>query len=82
MPVIGRLDEQVHDVLIEPIGKQRPRDGSDAAHTPSEDSRHNAIDEDARGDDARRTNSEKIRAHIEDDDVHVRDDAQLPVWLL
>jgi hypothetical protein len=34
MPVIGRLDRQVNDVLIEPLGKNRPRDERDAPAPP------------------------------------------------
>ncbi|HEV2860009.1 MAG TPA: hypothetical protein VGX48_03305 [Pyrinomonadaceae bacterium] len=34
MPVIGRLDEQVHDVLISPVSKRRP--GGDEPQPPRE----------------------------------------------
>jgi hypothetical protein len=83
MPVIGRLDSQVNDVLIDPVGKRRTREESEPAHAPSNDSRRDANDdEDARGDCAGRSDDEKIRARVEDDRVRVRDDEQLPVWLL
>jgi hypothetical protein len=83
MPVIGRLNEQVNDVLIDPIGKRRTRDESEPAHAPSNDSRRDANDdEDARGDSTRRSNDEKIRARVEDDALRARDNEQLPVWLL
>jgi hypothetical protein len=83
MPVIGGLDEQVNDVLIDPLGKRRTREESEPAHAPANDSRRDANDdEDARGDIARRSDDEKIRARVEDGNVRVRDDEQLPVWLL
>jgi hypothetical protein len=81
MPVIGRLNEQVNDVLIEPIGKRRTRAESEPARAPSNDSRRN-VNEDARGNGTRRSDDEKIRARVEDGNVRVRDDEQLPVWLL
>jgi hypothetical protein len=92
MPVIGRLNEQVNDVLIDPIGKRRTRDDGDAPHAPANDSRRDATDDDAtdndatsdaaRDDDARRAHSEKARTHVENDDTRAGDDEQLPVWLL
>jgi hypothetical protein len=83
MPVIGRLDEQVHDVLIEPIGKRRTREESEPAHAPSNDSRRDVNDdEDAGGDSTRRSDGGKKSARAEDDHVRVRDDERLPVWLL
>jgi hypothetical protein len=83
MPVIGRLDKQVNDVLIEPVGKRRTRAESEPAHAPANDSRRDANDdEDARGDSTHRSDDEKIRARVEDGAVRVRDDEQLPVWLL
>jgi hypothetical protein len=81
MPVIGRLDEQVHDVLIEPVGKRRTREESEPAHAPSNDSRRDVNDEDARGDSTRRSDK-KNRSHVEDDNARGRDSEQLPVWLL
>ncbi|MFL6227680.1 MAG: hypothetical protein ACJ741_02745 [Pyrinomonadaceae bacterium] len=36
MPVIGRLDRQVNDVLIEPTGQNRKRDGQEAPAAPDD----------------------------------------------
>jgi hypothetical protein len=52
MPVIGRLDKQVNDVLIEPTGKNRPRDERNAPATP-DDSRKPATGEATRCDEDR-----------------------------
>jgi hypothetical protein len=87
MPVIGRLNEQVNDVLIDPIGKRRTRDDGGAPHAPANNARRDATDddatdEDARDGDARRAHSEKARTHVENDDTRAGDDEQLPVWLL
>jgi hypothetical protein len=83
MPVIGRLDEQVNDVLIDPIGKRRAGEESEPTHAPSNDSRRGANDdEDASGASTRRSDDGKKSARVEDDHVRARDDERLPVWLL
>jgi hypothetical protein len=80
MPVIGRLDSQVNDVLIEPVGKRRDRDERDP-RTTTDAARPTATGEAAR-EDARGV-SGKARDDSDDprDDVRSRDE-QLPVWLL
>jgi hypothetical protein len=50
MPVIGRLDRQVNDVLIEPVGKDRKRDERDTPATP-DDSRKPATEKVTRRDE-------------------------------
>ena len=88
MPVIGRLDSQVNDVLIEPVGGRRPRDGRDE--------RDSRATNDERG--PRATNDERGPRSANDAAPHAptgetaRGDArdgggarrgeQLPVWLL
>ncbi|HVG29490.1 MAG TPA: hypothetical protein VM864_07195 [Pyrinomonadaceae bacterium] len=76
MPVIGRLDSQVNDVLIEPVGNRRPRDGRDerAAHDGARPAATGEAPRDgagAAGDDARDDSREDARRA-----------GQLPVWLL
>jgi hypothetical protein len=80
MPVIGRLDSQVNEVLIEPVGKRRDRDEGDP-RTMTDDARPTATGEAAR-DNARGVNDE-ARDDSDDprDDLRSRDE-QLPVWLL
>jgi hypothetical protein len=80
MPVIGRLDSQVNDVLIEPLGKRRDRDERDP-RTTADDARPATTGE-AQRDDAGGV-SDKARDDSDDprDDVRSRDE-QLPVWLL
>jgi hypothetical protein len=80
MPVIGRLDSQVNDVLIEPLGKRRGHDERDP-RTTTDDARPTATGEVAR-DDARGVSG---KAHDDSDDprADVRSHGeQLPVWLL
>ncbi len=80
MPVIGRLDKQVNDVLIDPVGKRRRRrDEGDGARPPL-DTRRDATDEDERG--VARNTDEKSRRRTEHDEDRGRGDEQLPVWLL
>jgi hypothetical protein len=78
MPVIGRLDSQVNDVLIEPLGKQRPRDERDERdpRSTTDDARPSATGE--THDDAEDAN-DKAR---DDSRANIRRDEQLPVWLL
>jgi hypothetical protein len=75
MPVIGRLDSQVKDVLIEPVGRRRHRGERDgrAPRDATDDTRTPATSGDARGDggDASDDSREDIRR-----------DEQLPIWLL
>lgn len=80
MPVIGRLDSQVNDVLIEPVGKQRGRDERDPRAT-TDDARPAATGETAR--DGAEDVIDKARGDSDDprDDVRSRDE-RLPVWLL
>ena len=78
MPVIGRLDSQVNDVLIEPVGKRRRRDENDGRDPrPATDEARPA----ATGDAMRDT---EVIGDGADDSAHdsVRRDEQLPVWLL
>ncbi|MDT7603468.1 MAG: hypothetical protein QOF61_1465 [Acidobacteriota bacterium] len=52
MPVIGRLDKQVNDVLIEPVGKNRPREERDApddARRPATEEAERRDEEQSRG---------------------------------
>ncbi len=78
MPVIGRLDRQVDDVLIDPVARRR-RDEGDDTRAPSNDAQPRATDIDARGathvanDEAARSDDARSRAS---------DEEQLPVWLL
>ena len=70
MPVIGRLDKQVGEVLIDPIGRRkRPRDEGDAPRTPAATRPHanEPTDDHERRDDEARPR---------------RDEEALPVWLL
>ncbi|MCA1816739.1 MAG: hypothetical protein LC746_10105 [Acidobacteria bacterium] len=86
MPVIGRLDKQVEDVLITPIGKNSSREDAGAGD-----------DGQARSDGAREPDSSATRerepaARGRDEDAHedrqshptrrAGDDEPLPVWLL
>lgn len=87
MPVIGRLDSQVNDVLIEPLGRRRPRDERNERNerderderdprTTTGDARPAATQDSH--DDAEGAN-DKGR---DDSRADVRRDGQLPVWLL
>lgn len=75
MSVIGRLDSQVNDVLIEPLGGRRRRDERDP-HAATDDAQPAATNE-ARG-EATGTGD---KAH-DDTRARVRRDERLPVWLL
>jgi hypothetical protein len=81
MSVIGRLDEQVNDVLIDPVGKRRRRrDEGEDAHSAPDSTRRDTADEDARRAAHDANNGERLpRANREDSR---RGDEQLPVWLL
>jgi hypothetical protein len=82
MPVIGRLDSQVHDVLIEPVGNRQSRDerggrdGRDGRATP--DAARPAATGEASRDGAGGLSDDAHDASRGD----VRRDAPLPVWLL
>jgi hypothetical protein len=79
MPVIGRLDKQVNDVLIDPVGKRR-RDVDEDARVPSDTRRAPT------GEDERRVapdmGDEKGRPRAGRGGERGREDEQLPVWLL
>ena len=52
MPVIGRLDEQVHDVLISPVSKRRPggeQPRPDREPAPPEESPRKPPEDESRG---------------------------------
>ena len=68
MPVIGRLDKQVEDVLITPVGKDSRREGAGA--------RTSADSKGARG--GSRNPGRDERGWVE----RAREDEPLPVWLL
>ena len=71
MPVIGRLDGQVDEVLIAPLEKRRREDAGEAP----------PADAPARGDaDDNRGGHKKPAARGELENDAVRD--ELPVWLL
>ena len=70
MPVIGRLDKQVGEVLIDPVGRRnRPHDEGDAPNAPAPPRPH--ANEPT---DEKESRDEEARPR--------RDDASLPVWLL
>ena len=85
MPVIGRLDSQVNDVLIEPVGKQRHR-----GEHGERDERVERAEPRSTHDDARPAAGEDARGDAEGAGDGARDDAhgsarradRLPVWLL
>lgn len=93
MPVIGRLDGQVNDVMIEPVGKARrgrddagaPLEGGlgSAEETPRGDSSPASRDHD---DSSSTSRDEDARARERDDERdeggRTRGDERLPVWLL
>ena len=81
MPVIGRLDKQVDDVLIDPVGERRGRRRDDAAGHAPPDARRGAADEGERG-QARAAGDETSRARASRGEDQARGDEQLPVWLL
>jgi hypothetical protein len=59
MPVIGRLDQQVSDVLIEPLCKNRTRDEHDAPAT-ADDATADATGEASPRDEDRRHDDEPL----------------------
>jgi hypothetical protein len=75
MPVIGRLDSQVNDVLIEPVGQRRGRDEGEQP----DDSRRVAPDVEARGAEEAH---ERMRYGTERRKRNQTRGEQLPVWLL
>jgi hypothetical protein len=75
MPVIGRLDRQVDDVLITPVGKKSSRDDADAG-TRGDDSEHARAESHA----LERDTGERVE-HARDD-RRARDGESLPIWLL
>jgi len=80
-PVIGRLDDQVNDVLIDPVGKKgRRRDGEDDEHAASDGTRRGATVEGPRG-AARNANDEESLPRTNREGGR-RGDERLPVWLL
>ncbi|HEX8162596.1 MAG TPA: hypothetical protein VF538_12035 [Pyrinomonadaceae bacterium] len=79
MPVIGRLDSQVNDVLIEPVGDRRRRgegDGRGAGAT-TDDARPAAPGETPR--DGADGSDDEARDNPRGE---ARRGEQLPVWLL
>lgn len=79
MPVIGRLDKQVSDVLIDPVGGRRR--GEDDAERATSDARTGAAYEDAPP-AARDADGERSRPRAGHGEDRGRTDEQLPVWLL
>jgi len=68
MPVIGRLDGQVEEVIIKPIGRRPAGEGDVAPETVS---------------DSTALPHEEPRETRRDDQVErPLDDGELPVWLL
>jgi hypothetical protein len=59
MPVIGRLDRQVNEVLIEPLDRNRPRDARDAPAAPG-DAMPVATNTGAPRDEDRRRDDERL----------------------
>ena len=73
MPVIGRLDGQVEEVIIKPVGRRHAPDQKDAPETASDSSI-------TPRDEPRDTHHEN-RFEPSSDKRH-GDDEELPVWLL
>ena len=85
MPVIGRLDSQVNDVLIAPVGDRRRRDKGDDRDGSDERAPRDAVDavRSAMHGDTSRGDTEDTSDDAQDDSRgDVRRDEQLPVWLL
>lgn len=78
MPVIGRLDDQVNNVIISPVGARRARGEGEDRHIDAEGSRPTATDDSARDENAR-GRERRIAAGREDNEP---EGEQLPVWLL
>lgn len=72
MPVIGRLDGQVEEVIINPVGRRHAPDETDAPET--------APDSSTRRRDEPRASRPEDRPEPSGDER--RDDGDLPVWLL
>jgi hypothetical protein len=68
MSVIGRLDDQVNEIIIKPVGA-RNRPGSEAPQPPAEESRPQPVPA-AKEDQAEAEENEKVES------------SELPVWLL
>ncbi len=68
MPVIGRLDGQVEEVIIKPIGRRPAGEGDDAPETASDST---ALPHDEPRETRRDAQAETPR-----------DGGELPVWLL
>ena len=73
MPVIGRLDGQVDEVLIAPLEKRRRRD---------EDEPPRKDDERTRGDAAAVDRGERAEPAARDEFEHDATRDELPLWLL
>lgn len=69
MSVIGRLDDQVNEIIIKPVGARR-RQGNEETRAPLEES---ALPTPAK--------TEEVRAHDEEK-AKARSQPELPVWLL
>ena len=79
MPVIGRLDEQVDDVLISPVAKRRPNEGE----PPRGRGRTHGDVPDNQDEPAERASRDETAEPAARDELEsdaVRD--ELPVWLL
>jgi hypothetical protein len=59
MPVIGRLDRQVNDVLIEPLDRKRTRDAHDTP-APPDDAPPDKTDRESPRDEHRRRDDEQL----------------------
>ncbi len=66
MSVIGRLDDQVDEIIIKPVGERKRRDGSGAVDSSEEQAGITPEEE----------------AHPKDTKRHERRETPLPVWLL
>jgi hypothetical protein len=81
MPVIGRLDEQVNDVLINPVGRRRRRDDGEAS-VPPDDARTDSTSDATRDNSAAHSNDAPHKRDANARHDEGRGDESLPVWLL
>ncbi|HMF57099.1 MAG TPA: hypothetical protein VK619_12215 [Pyrinomonadaceae bacterium] len=68
MSVIGRLDEQVNDVMIKPLAERDKRAPEDAAR--------------AQGDERKSITSEDTPLNQEGSEFNERKRGEMPVWML
>jgi hypothetical protein len=69
MSVIGRLDNQVDEIIIKPVGKRKRREGAEGDEMPSQDA-------------ATQPQAETEEYRAEDEDKPRDHSSELPVWLL